>query len=299
MNALHIKQLAKRDGLDILDNTLHLNDSGVDFLVGHAEDVNGENWILRIPRRQQSMRNATKEKIALDILNKYASFEAPYWSIFSDDIIAYKTLSGVPAATIDLEKQGYVWSFDETNVPNEYYHSLGKVLAELHSLPQQEFENIGIEKLAEKNLKESMKQRMNRVKEEYTINPKLWDRWQAWLDEDSLWPNHIGIKHGDLHPGHILVNKNNHVTGIIDWTEIGIGDVSVDFLSHLLLFGKDGLTKLINAYENAGGNTWPGMAKHIEELLTASAITVAEYADASGLEEMRETAKLMLANESG
>lgn len=297
MNALHIKQLAEREGLDILENTLKLNNSGVDFIVGHAEDKNGDNWILRIPRRKQSMRNAMQEKKALDLINRYASFQVPNWSIFSDDIIAYKALSGVPAATIDLEKQGYVWSFDETKVPNEYYHSLGKALAELHSLPQQEFESV--ERLSANNLRVSMKERMDRVKEQYAINPKLWDRWQAWLAEDSLWPNHIGINHGDLHPGHILVDKNNHVTGIIDWTEIAIGDVSVDFLSHLLLFGKDGLTKLIDAYENAGGKTWPGMAKHMEELLTTSAITVAEYADASGLEEMRETAKQMLANENG
>ena len=298
MDAFQIKQLAKREGLDIIENTVKLNDSGVDFIVGHAEDKHGAHWIIRVPRRQQSMRNAMQEKKALEIINRHATFAVPNWSIFSDDIIAYKTLSGVPAATIDVEKQGYVWSFDEANVPNEYYLSLGKALAELHSLPQQEFENIGVEKLSANNLRVSMKQRMERVKEKYPINPILWDRWQTWLAEDSLWPSHVGIIHGDLHPGHILINKNNSVTGFIDWTEIGIGDVSVDFLSHLLLFGKEGLTKLIDAYENVGGKAWPRMAKHIEELLTTSAITVAEYAEASGLEEMRETAKAMLANES-
>mgnify|MGYP005749181687 CR=1 FL=1 len=295
MNAYHIKQLAKKEGLVIIENTLKLNNSGVDFIVGHAKDKNGDHWIIRVPRRKQSMRNAIQEKQALDILNRNASFQVPNWSIFSDDIIAYKALSGVPAATIDVEKQGYIWSFDEANVPNEYYHSLGKALAELHSLPQHEFESSRVEKLTAKNLRMSMKQRMDRVKEQYTINPKLWDRWQAWLAED-LWPSHVGVIHGDLHPGHILINKNNSVTGFIDWTEIGVGDVSVDFLSHLLLFGKEGLTKLIDAYENAGGKTWPGMTKHMEELLTTSAITVAEYAETSGLEEMRETAKQMLSN---
>lgn len=136
------------------------------------------------------------------------------------------------------------------------------------------------------------------MKEQYHINQNLWDRWQAWLAEDSFWPSHVGVKHGDIHPGHILIDKKNNVTGLIDWTEVGIGDVSIDFTSHYLLFGKDGLTKLIHSYDNAGGKTWSRMEEHIIELLTTSSITVAEYAQVSGLKDMHEAAIHMLATES-
>ncbi len=78
---------------------------------------------------------------------------------------------------------------------------------------------------------------------------------------------------------------------------MGIADVSVDFMSHYLLFGKDGLSKLIDAYDNAGGKTWSRMNEHIIELLSTSGITVAEYAQTSGLEDMHEAAKHMLASE--
>ncbi|MEW9123533.1 MAG: macrolide 2'-phosphotransferase [Thermotaleaceae bacterium] len=298
MNTLKVKQLANNKGLDVLEDTIKINGSGVDFLVAHAKVQNGDKWIIRIPRRPESMRHALQEKKALDIIRNYASFQVPDWSIFSEDLIAYEQLNGIPAATIDIKKQGYVWSFDETNVPSEYYYSLGKALANLHALPQDEFNNIGVEILGASELRASMKQRMKRVQEKYHVNPNLWDRWQAWLAEDSLWPSHIGVKHGDLHPGHILIDKNNHVTGIIDWTEVGIADVSVDFMSHYLLFGKEGLKKLIGAYDNAGGKTWARMDEHIVELLTTSGITVAEYAQVSGMKEMHETAAHMLSNES-
>ncbi|QQK78222.1 phosphotransferase [Salicibibacter cibarius] len=244
------------------------------------------------------MRNALQEKETLDIINKQANFQVPDWSIFSENLIAYKQLSGVPAATVDVEQQGYVWSFDETNVPTKYYDSLGRILANLHSITHQEFKNSGVEILGVHELRGSMKQRMERVKEQYDINKNLWERWQTWLAEDSLWPSFVGVKHGDLHPGHILIDQNNYVTGLIDWSEVGIADVSVDFMSHQLLFGKDGLTKLINAYDNAGGKTWSRMDDHIIELLTTSAITVAEYALASGMKDMHETAAHMLASES-
>lgn len=297
MNKLKIKQLADHKGLDILEETITINGSGVDFLVAHSKAKNGDKWILRIPRRPESMRHALQEKRALDILNHYASFQVPEWSIYSEELIAYKQLKGVPAATIDPQQQAYIWCFDETNVPAEYYNSLGKALANLHALPQHEFKNIGVEVIGASELRAVMKQRMERVKEKYQVNPKLWDSWQVWLSEDSFWPTHVGVKHGDLHPGHILINKDNHVTGLIDWTEVGIADVSVDLMSHYLLFGKDGLKKLIDAYGNAGGKTWARMEEHIAHLLTTSGITVAEYAEVSGLQDMHETAAHMLASD--
>jgi len=298
MNTLDIKQLANKKGLNIVEDTIQMNESGVDFRVAHANEQNGDKWILRIPRRPESMRHALQEKKALEIINDLANFQVPNWSIFSEDLIAYKQLSGVPAATIDIEQQGYIWNLDETNVPSEYYSSLGKVLADLHSLTQQRFNAIGVGILSASELRSSMKQRMDRVNEQYRVNRKLWERWQAWLAEDSYWPSHVGVKHGDIHPGHILIDKNNNVTGLIDWTEVGIADVSVDFMSHYLLFGNEGLTKLINAYDNAGGKTWLRMDEHIVELLTTSGITVAEYAQASGLKEMHEAAVQMLASEN-
>ncbi|MDQ0207614.1 macrolide 2'-phosphotransferase [Alkalicoccobacillus murimartini] len=298
MKTSEIKQLTNRNGLDILEETMRINESGVDFRVVHATDQKGDKWILRLPRRPQSMRHSLQEKRALDLLNKHADFHVPNWSVFSKDIIAYKQLQGIPVATIDIEKQNYVWSFDQTKVPSSYYDSLGKSLANLHSLPQEEFKKIGVEVLDASELRTSMKERMKRVKETYHVNENLWNRWQAWLAEDSIWPSFVGVKHGDLHPGHILMNKNNHVTGFIDWTEVGVADVSVDFMSHLLLFGKDGLMKLIDAYDNAGGRTWTRMEDHIAERLTTSGITVAEFAKVSGMEDMQNAAVHMLESDS-
>lgn len=298
MNRLELKQLANHHGLEILENTIKINESGVDFRVAHVEDLHGDQWILRMPRRPESMKHTLQEKKTLDHISKQVHFQIPKWSIFTESLIAYKQLEGVPAASIDVEQQSYVWIFDQTNVPQAYYESLGRVLANVHSLDQQPFKTIGVEMLSAHELRASMKQRMERVKSQYTINSGLWERWQAWLAKDSLWPPFVGVRHGDLHPGHILIDKNQCVTGVIDWSEVGIGDVSADFLSHQLLFGKEGLTKLIHAYEKAGGRTWSRMDEHIIELLTTSAITVAEYAQRSGLKDMREAAAYMLANES-
>ncbi|WYP25984.1 macrolide 2'-phosphotransferase [Alkalihalobacillus sp. FSL W8-0930] len=290
MNTQKLKQLAASKGLNILESSIKLNESGVDFQVAYATDQQGIKWNLRIPRRPESMRHATKEKKALEIIQSQASFEVPHWQIFFDELIAYKQLKGQPTATIDLEKQQYKWTFDETNVPTAYYQSLGKALANLHALAQDSFQKIGVETLHPSELRTSMKKRMDRVNSQYEINPARWERWQAWLANDLMWPSHVGVVHGDLHPGHLIVNNQHQVKGIIDWTEVGVGDISVDFLSHQPLFGKEGLAKFIDAYDNAGGRTWSRMDEHIVELLTTSGITVAEYAEVTGVQEIRETA---------
>ena len=299
MNTLEIKQLAEKNGLHIAEDAIKTNESGVDFLVAHAKDEVGVQWILRIPRRRESMRHARKEKAALEIIRYRVDFEVPVWSVFSEDMIAYKQLSGVPAAVIDMEKQDYVWNMTRQPVPSGYYETLGKALAELHAISPELMLPAGVEMAKSETLQQSMKRRMEYVKKHYEVNEKLWNRWQTWLLQDELWPSHAGVCHGDVHPGHILIDKTSRVTGLIDWTEVGIGDVSTDFLSHYLLFGQEGLAEIINAYAKAGGKTWPGIEKHIEELLTTSGITVAEYAEVSGLKEMHEAAVHMLSTETG
>lgn len=298
MNKLDIKKIAMNEGLHIVDETIKINESGVDFRVAHAEDINGDKWILRIPRKKESMRYAHQEKKALDLMKKQVRFQVPNWSVYSDELIAYKELDGIPTATTDMEKQAYVWTIDENNVPDEYYHSLGETLADLHSVATDEFRNAGIPIVDSSDMRTSMKERMNRVKEQFNVNRNLWDRWQVWLANDLLWPTQTGLKHGDLHPGHILIDRNNSVTGLIDWTEVGVDDVSIDFTAHYLIFGKEGLTKLIHAYDNAGGRTWSKMYEHIVELNAASPIVVAEYAQVSGIKEMYDMASQMLASDS-
>lgn len=79
MNALKVKQLATNKGLDIVENSIKINESGVDFQVAYAKDQYDDKWILRIPRRPESMRHARQEKKALDIIRQHASFQVPNW----------------------------------------------------------------------------------------------------------------------------------------------------------------------------------------------------------------------------
>lgn len=287
-------EIAKDNGLDILADSLTFNESGLDFLVVFAEDAKGEEWVLRFPRREDVIASTQKEKRTLDLVRASLTVEAPNWLIYNDSLIAYKRLTGVPAATVDPEAQAYVWVLDEKNVPTVFNETLARALVSLHHVDHEDVRAAGLLVETPEEIRENMAKRMEKVKDAFHVDPGLWQRWQDWLKNDSLWPAKTTLVHGDLHAGHILIDEENKVTGFIDWTEAAVGDIAIDFVAHYRTFGEDVLKELIHHYEKAGGYVWPGMAQHVIELTAAYPIAIAEFAIKSGLEEYMEMAKQVL-----
>lgn len=294
-NRREVIEIATKYGLNISEDSLVFNESGLDFLVVFSIDQQENEWVLRIPRREDVMPRTKVEKQALDLVNKYSTnFQAPNWNIYTDELIAYKKLEGIPAGTIDHEIQNYVWEIDINNVPKCFHETLGKVLAELHGIPKDKVEEAGLVVHTSEDVRQSMKERMDAVKAKFGVGESLWDRWQTWVNDDELWPKETGFIHGDIHAGHILIDTNANVTGLIDWTEAKITDVSNDFVFHYKAFGEEALESLINAYKEAGGYYWPKMKEHIIELVAAYPVAIAEFALVSGVAEYEQMAKQAL-----
>jgi aminoglycoside phosphotransferase (APT) family kinase protein len=90
----------------------------------------------------------------------------------------------------------------------------------------------------------------------------LWARWQAWLADDAGWPEHTGMVHGDLHPGHMLLDPGGVLVGILDWTEAQHTDPSVDLAMFFGCFGRAALEALVDRMVHHGGAVWPGAIAH-------------------------------------
>ncbi|UOQ48736.1 macrolide 2'-phosphotransferase [Gracilibacillus caseinilyticus] len=291
MNKQQVAETARKYGLEVKVDTISFNESGLDFLVAYAQDTEGEEWVLRLPRRDDVMPRTVVEKKALDLIDKHASFQVPVWSIYEDDLIAYKKLTGIPAGTIDPEIQNYVWEMDYKNVPEQFHQTLANVLASLHTLPTEEALEAGLSVQSAEEARLSMMERMEKVKAQFGVSESLWNRWQLWVNNKELWPVNTGLTHGDVHAGHTMIDKNVNVTGLIDWTEAKVTDVSTDFVFQYQAFGEEALDKLISYYKQAGGIYWPTMKEHIMELSAAYPVAIAEFAITSGLEEYEQMAK--------
>ena len=291
----HVRDQAASSRIDLIEASMTLESMGLDFEVIFAEDTTGQEWVCRIPRRKDVYDKIMEEKRILDFISsKQSTFEVPVWQLVSDDLILYKKLTGKPAVTTDPETQEPKWVFDPEAVPEGYITSLGQSLAALHNLPLDEASEAGVNVYSAEEVKNTLKTRMNKIKKSYTVADKLWERWQTWVNDKTYWPEHTVMVHGDLFPGHTLVGDDNRVTGIIDWTEAEGSDPSIDFSAIYMLFGEEGLDKLIEAYRAAGGRTWPKMKEHAIQRLSIQAITIAEFAESSGLEDYRKMAEDML-----
>lgn len=53
-DATAIRELAQDHGLDIVPETIAVNEIGLDFQVAIAEAVDGQSWVLRIPAARMS-----------------------------------------------------------------------------------------------------------------------------------------------------------------------------------------------------------------------------------------------------
>lgn len=285
-------EIATKNNLMIKEETMQFNESGLDFQVVFAKDESGVDWTLRLPRREDVMPRTKVEKQVLDLVSMNAkSFQAPNWTIYTDELIAYKKLNGVPAGTIDHNIGNYVWEIDINNVPEAFHKSLGRVLAELHSIPNDKANQLGLVVHTPEEARKSMKQRMDRVRAKFGVGEDLWNRWQEWIHHDDMWPKKTGLIHGDVHAGHTMIDKGANVTGLIDWTEAKVTDISNDFVFNYKAFGEEGLEALIHAYKEAGGYYWPMMKEHIIELDAAYPVSIAEFAIMSGIEEYEQMAK--------
>lgn len=288
-------ELAKKHGIEMKKESLKLNASGLDFITGLGADTMGMNWVLRVPRRKDAVTAAEKEKKVLEVIKPRVLMEVPVWIVFHEELIAYPQLTGIPAGTINPETESYEWEIDLENVPDNFHRSLARAMVSLHQIDDiKSFEDTGISIKSPKEVIENMKKRMEKVKEDYEVHAARWDSWQKWLEDKEMWPDFTAPVHGDLHAGHILIDRDAHATGIIDWTEAKITDISTDFTAHYMTFGEAGLDALIQYYEEFGGRTWPRMKEHILMRVSAFPIDVAEFAARSGLQEYKDMAEEQL-----
>lgn len=287
-----IADIAARNGLVIDPSSVSLNEMGLDFRVGFATAVDGRRWVLRMPRRPDVMTRAQSEAAVLAMLRCHLPITVPDWQIFSEDLIAYPILPGLPGLTYDPTTYEVTWHFDKDSPP--FVETLGAAIAALHAIPRAAAINAGMAPNTVADVRQKLRTDLDRVKDRFEVPAHKWDGWQAWLADDSYWPHETAVVHGDLYVGHVMVEANGRVTGMIDWTEARLGDPAIDLIGHIKGFGLESLPALIEAYRAAGGRVWPRLTEHCLKLHSAAAIAYALFALIPGAEDHHDAAQAQL-----
>lgn len=285
---------AGRYGLELTTEHADFDASGLDFLVLHAEDDAGVPWIVRTPRRPDVVQGAQREARTLRALRGAMPFEVPDWRVHARDVIAYPRLPGTPAWT--LGPNGVSHALDPANLAEPFLESYARAIAALQSVPLERAADAGIRIETLELARGVMAGAMSATREVLAPPEAVWARWQRWTEDDAMWPEHAALVHGDLHPGHLLLDEDQRITGILDWTEARVSDPSIDLMMLAGCFGRAALEAFMPHFERAGGVTWPRIVEHTLERWAAYPVLVAAWALETGNEAVMEHARVHLAN---
>ena len=255
--------LAARHGLK-LHGPLTVNELGLDYRIVIATVDDGRRWVLRIPRRAEVSAKVEPEARVLAMLKNRLPFAVPDWRVANAELVAYPMLEDSTAMVIQPGSSTPDWVVPQDS--EVFAESFATALAALHAVPISAAVDAGMLIRTPTQARQKVADDVDRVRREFVVNDKRLHRWQRWLDDDSSWPDFSVVVHGDLYVGHVLIDNTERVSGMIDWSEARVDDPAIDMAAHLMVFGEEGLAKLLLTYEAAGGRVWPRLAHHIAEL---------------------------------
>lgn len=289
---------AAAHGLTLDAPTARLDPSGLDSLVVHATDRQQIPWILRAPRRPDVAAGAVREGAALAFLRPLLPVAVPDWRISAADLVGYPRLPGVPTWTYDAEA-GLSWALPDPMAPPEaFVHDLVALLGALHRVDLQAAAAAGLPTRTPEAVRAELRGQLSTVAALHPIPDSVQAAWRHTLDE-APWPSDVGLTHGDLHPGHLLIDADAHLCGVLDWTEAAVGDPTLDLVSLLACLGAPVFERVL---AGLAAGPWPevrALTPHIERRVALIPLIMLAWAHEHGSEVPVPHALAMIAAQAG
>ncbi|WJK33085.1 macrolide 2'-phosphotransferase [Solwaraspora sp. WMMA2065] len=290
----HILELARARGLHLFGDVARLDDTGWDFVVVHAYADDGQQWILRAPRRPDVADAIATEGRLLELLRDRFTVAIPRWMIADQELVAYRRLAGEPAASEDTTTFALHWRIDRADPPASYVERLGEFMAQLHSMDVREAQATGLPVRRLEDVRSAFAERLAIGVSEFDMHHTWHERGLRWLHDDRLWAQRPVLIHGDLHPGHTLVDDSGALAGILDWTDAEIGDPGQEFVEAARKFDPPMLAQLLESYRRHGGPLWPGLSQHAVEAIAFAPLALGVLGLRSGKQRYVDAARARL-----
>lgn len=282
---------ARRHGLSLTAASTEPDQMGLDFLVVHAVDTDNTPWILRTPRRRDVVETARIEARVLALVRARLPVAVPDWQVHTDELIAYPRIAGTPAVT--MVNGAPTWHVIDPAAPSTtFLDSMARVLAAMQAISLDDARAAGITVRDVDATRTALAHAADVARDALHPSQAVWSRWQRWLA--SEWPQALALVHGDLHPGHMLLDDDGRLVGILDWTEASFTDASVDLAMFHGCFGRPALARLLSRFQHHGGTVWPGLVEHAAERWAFSSALGAEWALRTGSLAVLEHVRGML-----
>lgn len=290
-----LAELASHYGLDVSATTDEFDESGLDFRILRVTDSDDRPWILRAPRRADVFDASRVEHRALRLIASELSVDTPDWQLHTPELIAYPEITGRPGWTITDEGTPDYRGIDADTPSAAALKSIAEMLVELQSIGIDGIQAAGLPIDSIDEVRRQRREFLDEVEPILRPDDALLERWNRWLDDRSIWPDHTALIHGDFHPGHMLFDDTDVLTGILDWTEVQVGDPAQDLAIFYGCFDRAVLDAIIEHFAASGGQVWDGIGDHVEELWAFSPVVTASWALEHDHDEALKHARSMMA----
>jgi macrolide phosphotransferase len=167
-----------------------------------------------------------------------------------------------------------------------YAERWGRLLARLHSIDTERADAAGVEvRTSDRGTRPSGKD-IARVCEAFTVLPALSHAWQVWHDDDTCWPDHTLMTHGEIYPA----RRGQCRHGCAGSDDSTCGQPPQDRSGQYGVAGEEMLQVTLAAYTAERGRVHDGLTVWTKYLWDAASIGYALYARITGKESGLATA---------
>ena len=265
---------------------LEVIETGWDSRVLRAVTTVGDRWIFRFPRRADVLADLARERTLLAALRDVLPVAVPHWQVHTTVgvqlVIGYPELAGFPAA--EEPRGDGDFEFRITLPPPAVYTSgLARTLAALHRLAPP-----GLPLVRTDDLRRRAAETLGEA-DDVAVPPVLLDYWRSWIGDDRSWTFEPTLTHGDVHPGHTMIDDTGALVGLIDWTDSGWGDPASDFVDPRHAFGPAFGTELLDQYAVSGGRP-DGVLERVIRRQSFGSLSAARFGIEQGRPELTRRA---------
>ena len=173
------------------------------------EDVAGNRWIVTCHHEEVSGPALEATSGILDRLGQ--AFEHDYIPFDVPRLAGQAKIRGGGSVYVHRDPGGRAPTDEDLDTDLLLPASLGRALAALHNLPQTVFSSIGLPTYTAMECRDRNLALLDEAAREVTISPSLWNRWEAALEDVSLWRFPSAPVHGDIQERSLSVNRGSVV----------------------------------------------------------------------------------------
>ena len=189
------------------------------------EDVGGNRWIVTCPHEEVSGPALEATSGILDRLGQ--AYEHDYIPFDVPRLAGQAKIRGGGTVYVHRDPGGHAPTEQDLETDPLLPASLGRALAALHNLPETVFSAIGLPSYTAMECRDRNLALLDEAARQVTIPPSLWSRWEAALEDVSLWRFPSAPIHGDIQERSLSV-KRGSVVAIGGWTSAHVGDPALD-----------------------------------------------------------------------